>query len=135
MAAQALPAATALNLTMLATEVHRGLPARALSDLLVKLDMSQAALATALGIPERTLHRRMKSVARLTLSESERVARLTRLFYLAEHTLGSEPRARAWLESKPKALGGRTPLEFAATEPGARVVEQLLGRLEHGVFS
>jgi uncharacterized protein (DUF2384 family) len=34
-----------------------------------------------------------------------------------------------------KGLGGKTPLEYADTEPGAREVEDLLGRLEHGVFS
>ena len=38
--------------------------------------------------------------------------------------------------SKPvKALGMKTPLQYAATESGAREVENLLGRLEHGVFS
>jgi len=32
-------------------------------------------------------------------------------------------------------LAGRTALEFARTEPGARLVEDLLGRIEEGVFS
>jgi putative toxin-antitoxin system antitoxin component (TIGR02293 family) len=40
-----------------------------------------------------------------------------------------------WLKSPQKALGGKTPLEYSDTEPGAREVEDLLGRLEHGVFS
>jgi uncharacterized protein (DUF2384 family) len=34
-----------------------------------------------------------------------------------------------------RALGGRSPLDFAQTEPGAREVENVIGRLEHGVFS
>ena len=37
--------------------------------------------------------------------------------------------------AKNRALGGATPLDFAKTEPGAREVENVLGRLEHGVFS
>jgi uncharacterized protein (DUF2384 family) len=32
-------------------------------------------------------------------------------------------------------LGDVAPLEMAATETGAREVENLIGRLEHGVFS
>jgi len=32
-------------------------------------------------------------------------------------------------------LGGETPLEYAETEVGAREVEDLLGRIEYGVYS
>jgi len=32
-----------------------------------------------------------------------------------------------------KGLGGKTPLEFADTETGAREVENMLGRIEDGV--
>jgi uncharacterized protein (DUF2384 family) len=31
------------------------------------------------------------------------------------------------------ALGNQVPLEFAASEVGAREVENLIGRLEHGI--
>ncbi len=43
--------------------------------------------------------------------------------------------ARAWLTSPVRALGGATPLQYASVEPGAREVERLLVRLEHGVYS
>ena len=33
-----------------------------------------------------------------------------------------------------RELGGRTPLQMTATEPGAREVERVLGRIEHGIF-
>lgn len=124
-----------LDLTELEAEVGRGLPARTLGDILALLDVPQATLASTLSIPERTLHRRLKGSGRLGVPESERVARLTRLYYLAARALGSPARARGWFLSRPKALDGRTPLELARTEPGARLVEQLLGRIEHGVFS
>ena len=32
-------------------------------------------------------------------------------------------------------MSGAVPLEYAETEVGAREVEHLLGRIEHGVFS
>jgi Protein of unknown function (DUF2384) len=41
-------------------------------------------------------------------------------------------RAREWLKSPQFALGGEIPLEYADTEPGAQIVEDLLGRIEHG---
>ena len=57
------------------------------------------------------------------------------LFDRALEVLGEKEAARHWFKTSNKALGGRSPLEFADTEPGAREVEELLGRIEHGIFS
>jgi putative toxin-antitoxin system antitoxin component (TIGR02293 family) len=43
--------------------------------------------------------------------------------------------AISWLAAPKKALGHETPLAYSRTELGAREVENLIGRLEHGVFS
>lgn len=82
----------------------------------------------------------VKSVApgakrRLSTAESDRLVRLARLFAAAEalHE-GNTDAARRWMESPKTALGGVTPLAYARTEVGAREVENLIGRLEHGVF-
>jgi putative toxin-antitoxin system antitoxin component (TIGR02293 family) len=58
-----------------------------------------------------------------------------RLLSLAVVTLESDENARAWLASPQVGLGGAIPLEMARTEEGAREVEDLLGRIEHGVYS
>jgi len=93
------------------------------------------AVAGLVGIPARTIARR-KLEGRLRPEESERVLRIARVFDLAaalfEHDLAS---ANVWLREPKKALGGEAPLQFARTEVGAREVEHLIGRLEHGVLS
>lgn len=43
--------------------------------------------------------------------------------------------AKKWLKEDAYGLGDVSPLEYAVTEIGAREVEDLLGRIEHGVFS
>ena len=43
--------------------------------------------------------------------------------------------AERWLSSPKVALDGAVPYELVRTEAGAREVEALIGRLEHGVFS
>ena len=48
---------------------------------------------------------------------------------------GDAPAATRWLRTPQAGLGGRKPLELASTDVGAREVEDLIGRLEHGVFS
>ena len=48
---------------------------------------------------------------------------------------GDAQAAERWLSSPKAALGGAVPSELAETGVGAREVEALIGRLEHGVFS
>ena len=43
--------------------------------------------------------------------------------------------ARRWLLTPQRALVGAIPLEIAKTEVGAREGEQIIGRLEQGVFT
>jgi putative toxin-antitoxin system antitoxin component (TIGR02293 family) len=53
----------------------------------------------------------------------------------AVEVLESEEGARRWLNSPQVGLGGEIPLDYAQTEVGAREVEDLLGRIEFGVYS
>lgn len=48
---------------------------------------------------------------------------------------GDVESARTWLSSPQRALGEAVPLEMPTTEIGAREVEDLIGRIEHGVLS
>jgi putative toxin-antitoxin system antitoxin component (TIGR02293 family) len=94
-----------------------------------------AELASRVGIPPRTLARR-KSSGKLSMEESERVVRLAGLYEKAAELFnGDVMNARQWMSQPKKALGGVSPLDYAATELGAREVENLIGRLEHGVFA
>jgi len=113
--------------------LRRGLPYGAFLQLQEAMDVSANRLAEACNIAPRTLARRRKE-SRFLTDESERLWRLTRLFDRAEALLGREE-ARRWMQTPKRALAGRTPLQFADTEPGANEVYDLLGRLEHGVFS
>lgn len=98
------------------------------------IEISPRKLAGITNIASRTLARRKKE-GKLQLAESERVFRLGTLFDKAVEVLGDRSHARRWIKTPTKALGGKSPLEYADTEIGAREVEDLLGRLEHGVFS
>jgi putative toxin-antitoxin system antitoxin component (TIGR02293 family) len=62
------------------------------------------------------------------------LVRLSRVVGLALQLFeGGLEEARVWLLSPHAALGNAIPLEFAANEVGAREVENLIGRLEHGI--
>ena len=48
---------------------------------------------------------------------------------------GSIDKARVWLKSPNRALGGEVPLDLLDTEIGAHQVEDVLLRLNYGIFS
>lgn len=92
-------------------------------------------LAYVVQIPPRTLDRRRER-GRLEPAESDRILRVSRVFAAAiELFEGDAVAARRWVVQKQKALGDKKPLDLLGTELGAREVEALIGRLEHGVFS
>lgn len=114
--------------------VEAGLSISAFDELAQALELSAVQLREHLRIAARTFSRR-KREGRLAPDESERVLRYADLFQRALDVLEDEAAARTWLKTPKRALGGAVPLAFAETEPGAREVERLLGRIEHGVFS
>ena len=114
--------------------VQVGLPVKELKDLQASLDVPMERLGPMLGISKATLHRR-RAGQRLAPAESDRVVRFAKLMGQAVVTMESEDDARKWLASPQFGLGGAVPLEYAETEVGAREVENLLGRIEYGVYS
>ena len=126
---------TASSAGELIQQVERGFSFKALHTLEAKSGLPRGTLASLVGIPQRTLARR-KSKGKLTPEESERLLRLGTVFELAVELFeGDNATALRWLTAPRKALEGKTPLAYACTEVGAREVENLIGRLEHGVFS
>lgn len=114
--------------------IQAGLNIGELDALAKHLALSAEALAAHLHISRSTLRRRRHS-GRLEALESDRLLRYARLWAKAVTVLNGETEARDWLAHPARALDFTTPLKFAETEIGAREVENLLGRIENGVFS
>ncbi len=86
-------------------------------------------------IPARTLkHRRARREA-LSRDESDKLARLVRVFDQAVAVLGDTARARAWLAKPKHRFADRTPFELLRTEVGGRLVEEMLGQVDEGIFA
>jgi putative toxin-antitoxin system antitoxin component (TIGR02293 family) len=112
-----------------------GLPISELNTLQQFLDLPAEKLAPMLGISKATFHRRKGSGAKLNPAVSDRVIRYARLLGKAAQVFGDLHDAKRWLNSPQFGLGGETPIDYAKSEFGAREVENLLGRIEHGVYS
>lgn len=125
----------ATDVPSLIRQIEDGLSFESLLRLVSHTGLSLDLLASIVGIPERTLARR-KTSGKLSPDESERLLRISSVFEKSLELFdGDLDAAVHWLTTKKKALNNQQPLSYARTEVGARAVEDLLGRLEHGVFS
>ncbi len=122
------------SLDTLRLRLREGLPYGVLLALTSAYDLDLRGLAVVLRIPPRTLARRRRE-RRLRPDESDRVFRVARIAALAEESLGGRDRAARWLKRPNRALGNAIPLDHLDTDLGARQVEDILGRISHGIYS
>ncbi len=116
--------------------IELGIPQIVARHLRERLELTDIEFARSLGVSAKTIQRlARRRAARLTPAQSDRLYRLARLAALAEGVFEDLDRAREWLREPQRGLGDRVPLEVMRTEVGAREVEDLLGRIEYGVFS
>lgn len=119
----------------LVRKVEEGLPFTTFERMRANLKVPALRFAEWVDISPRTLARRRER-GHLDPAESDRVLRASRLLGQAiELFEGDVEGARRWLRTPQRGLGSAVPLDYARTEIGAREVERLIGRLEHGVFT
>lgn len=115
--------------------IMNGLPVLEFDALRELLGLTVEDMARKIGISVATLSRRRQHREPLDPAHGDRIMRFARLYWLAvELHDGDAATARAWLRRPAVALKGRTPLDFAESETGAREVEHLIGRIEYGVY-
>ena len=112
--------------------IRAGLSTSVIKQLSQRLDLSTEKTLGYVSINRQTYARRRKA-GKLSSNESDRVWRVARLVANAYQLLGDDDSAAEWLHTPSPALNGDTPLERAKTEIGAWDVQQLIGRLEHGI--
>jgi putative toxin-antitoxin system antitoxin component (TIGR02293 family) len=110
---------------------RQGLPVSGVEELL-KSGRLTLAEVDRIVLPRKTLSHRRK-IGRLTPEQSDRLVRVVRVLAAAEETFGSQDKASRWLRRPTKVLEGEAPLEMLDTTEGAREVEDLLHRIDHGL--
>ncbi len=112
--------------------VKRGVPVVAINSLIDHNVLTRSEIDT-LVMPRRTLDHRKRRKEPLNAIESERVLRIARIVAIAEDTFANSKKAATWLRRPSRLFGGKAPLAMADTEPGGRMVEDVLQRIAHGI--
>jgi putative toxin-antitoxin system antitoxin component (TIGR02293 family) len=122
------PKNTETTLT-LAYSVEKGLPVSALDKFADRVSPNDVRRFTYRIVPKPTLERRRKQKQLLTIEESDRLARVAKVFAFGIDVFRDEAKVRAFLERPHAMLDDKAPLEVAlATGPGADAVINLMGR-------
>ncbi len=116
----------------LTERLRKGLPFAALTAVMEQYGISRDALCTILHLSARNFLRR-KEQRRLSPDESDRLYRLARVIAHANRVFEDPEESADWIQSPNTALGKQQPLTLLDTDIGVQQVDQVLGRIEHGI--
>jgi putative toxin-antitoxin system antitoxin component (TIGR02293 family) len=116
----------------LAERVREGLPFAALSAVMEQYGISRDVLCDLLHLSPRNFLRR-RDQKRLSPDESDRVYRLARVIAHANRVFEDPDESADWIQTPNASLGKQQPLTLLDTDIGVQEVDQVLGRIEHGI--
>ncbi len=116
-------------------KIKKGIPIKDALELIRSVRITEKRLAKLLGLSVSTLGIRKKTGS-LTQTESERLMRLKRAYTKAVIVFDTKAEAaRMWLNSPIREFGGETAMDMLETDIGASEVMNILGCIEHGLYS
>jgi putative toxin-antitoxin system antitoxin component (TIGR02293 family) len=120
------------SIAALSEAVSKGLPKAVLRQTAGRIFDDRAEQRQLMNriVPEATFKRRRD---RLSAAESERTERIARVMASAEFVWTDRAEARRFMTTPHPALRGRSPLDAALSELGARQVEEILDKIFYGL--
>lgn len=98
-------------------------------------EIPRGVTAGLLNVSEPTIYRWLKGNKKLARNFSIQLFELTDLFLYGSEVFESKDNFFKWLNLPNTALGGLEPTELLGVPGGISKVHDLLGRIEHGVYS
>lgn len=87
-----------------------------------------------LPVSKRTIEK-TKDQELLSPLVSDRVLQIAALYQFGANVIGNNQQFQEWLQSPLIALGGKKPVDFMNNDTGISMIKDLLGRIEHGIYS
>ena len=119
----------------LITLSNEGITKASLDALIGHLGISKKAFSeNILDVSVKTLERK-KSTDRLDKRTSSHVIEIAKVAEHAFEVFGDEEKVKRWLNAPNRALNGIKPIDLFYLPTGLGMVDDILGRIEHGIFS
>lgn len=115
--------------------LHHGISFEVYDKIASELGLEKKELAKITAIAPATLSRRAKS-GLFNKDESDRLYRVAQVYKACLDLFeGDNASAQLWLKQPVKALANQIPLSLLTTHVETEWVLDVIGRLEHGVYS
>ncbi|MEN9448283.1 MAG: hypothetical protein RJA25_1573 [Bacteroidota bacterium] len=111
-----------------------GIPMQRIIKYMNLYDISLKEMAAILNLSERTLQRYNKEDI-LSKDASDRALHLQRLYTRGAEVFGTLDNFKNWMKSSILIFENEKPISFLDTIFGFELLEQELGRIEHGIFA
>ncbi|GAB3990254.1 hypothetical protein GCM10028807_17020 [Spirosoma daeguense] len=98
------------------------------------LGVTDKEMARLINQSVATFHRQVR-LSHLDAPTSERLLLLTRLATYGETVFQDKGKFTRWLRRPLQLLDNQSPLDLMDSSTGIQLVEDILGRIEYGVFS
>lgn len=115
-------------------KVHEGITKSDFLEVVSMTGLNLTEFSSLLPVSKRTIEK-IKDDELLSPVVSDRVLQIGALYQMGITVFGTSASFREWIASPLLALGGKKPLEFLDNDTGISIVRDLLGRIEHGVYS
>lgn len=113
----------------------QGIDAAVIKNFRSYFDLSRDSVAFMLNVSEPTLYRWTKSNKSLDRNFSVKLFEIADLFLYGIEVFGDKENFFKWLKLPNTALGSMEPYELIEVPGGVAKVKDVLGRIEHGVYS
>lgn len=113
----------------------RGMSVNAIKHFSDYFDLSKHFTASILNLSEPTLYRLLKSNDNLKRNYSVQLFEVTDLFLYGIEVFENRENFFKWLRLPNTSLGGIEPQDLIEIPGGVSKVRDLIGRIEHGVYS
>lgn len=113
-------------------DVERGLPLSTLEEFSAYSGISVKDLLDVV-IPPRTLKHRRQRGEPLNMDESDRLARVAKMYELAVKVYADREDGKNWLINPMRRFEDKTPLAMLRTEKGEEAVEEFLIQIDEGM--
>lgn len=114
--------------------IRTGIPKQAMDNLMEITDLTLTEMASIVHTSDRTL-RRYTAGQKLSQDQSERMVEMAKLYGRGEEVFGSLESFREWMNTRLVPFGNKKPKEYLDTSIGIRMIQDELGRIEHGIFA
>ena len=114
-------------------DVERGLPLSTLEEFSAYSGIPMKELLQVV-IPARTLKHRRQRNEPLSAEESDRLARVAKIYELAVKVYGSRDEGKEWLIRPKRRFDEKAPLAMLRTEAGEEAVQESLIQLAEGMY-